>query len=1096
MTTSSRSSVAALLLFLSSFAFLSAAKAQQADLSVTKTGPDQAAAGSDVTYTIHVNNLGPENSVPATLVDHIPPGTSFVSVTAAPGWTCSIPNQQNNVVCTTSSVPVGADAVFSLTLNIDSRTAPGTYITNTVDVSTPPDPDPAIGATDPNEENNTAFATTVVPGSGGADLTITKLADSDQTKVDTDVTYTIQVSNNGPGTADNAQWNDTLPGNMTFVSLSQTSGTSVWTCTTPSSGSGGTINCSFPNLPPGNSSFILKGHIPSGTPSGTDYDNIATVSSSTPDPSSENNSALASTTAVAAAPTLTTNVSSSAITIGSSVTDRATLAGGLNATGTITFYVYGPDDALCGGNVGFSSVQNVNGDGVYTSDPFTPTATGTYRFVAVYTGDFQNKAVATACGDANESVVVSKRTSSMVTQASAGTTLGNTISDSATLTAGGTPTGTITFTLFGPNNAGCSGSPIFTSTVPVNGSTTYNSASFKPVTPGTYNWIASYSGDGNTDSFTGVCGAANESVTVTKGTTTTAVTSSVNPSVFGQTVSFTATVSTSPAGAGTVTGTVQFSVDGNALGAPVAVSGGTAQISTSALTVGSHTITATYSGDSNFNGSGGTLAGGQTVNKANTTTAVTSSVNPSAFGQNVTFTATISPVAPGTGTVTGTVQFFVDGNALGSPVAVSNGIAQFNTSTLTAGNHTVTATYSGDANFNGSTGTLSGGQTVVKANPTLTGSVSPTSGSVGTPFTDSAVLSGTTNATGTITFTVYGPNVTNCATAIFTSVRTVTGNATYTSAPFTPSTPGTYYFVASYSGDVNNIPVATTCGAASQTFTVTAASPSPTPSPSPSPTPAQSLNISTRGDTQLGDRVLIGGFIINGNANKSVVLRGLGPSLSSSGIVNPLLNPQLELRGATGNLIFQNKNWKDDQRLLIEGTPFQPSDDRESVIVITLPPGAYSLLLMGENNTTGVGLVEVYDTSPNVDAKLGNLSARGFVQTQEKVMIGGFTLGGNNNPTRIAVRGLGPSLSKYNLSPVLADPTLDLRNQNGTIQQSNDNWQSDMASANALTAAGLALSDPNEAGIFTILPAGQYTAILAGKAGGIGIGLVEVYNLQ
>jgi hypothetical protein len=127
---------------------------------------------------------------------------------------------------------------------------------------------------------------------------------------------------------------------------------------------------------------------------------------------------------------------------------------------------------------------------------------------------------------------------------------------------------------------------------------------------------------------------------------------------------------------------------------------------------------------------------------------------------------------------------------------------------------------------------------------------------------------------------------------------------------------------------------------------------------------------------------------------------------------------------------------------------------------------------------------------------LAIISTRGFVLTGNEVMIRGFTLGGNTNPTRVAVRGLGPSLSQSGLSNVLADPTLQLHNANGTIMISNDDWQSDPVSAAQLTANGLALSDPKESGIFSMLPAGQFTAILAGKNGGIGIGLVEIYNLQ
>ena len=112
-------------------------------------------------------------------------------------------------------------------------------------------------------------------------------------------------------------------------------------------------------------------------------------------------------------------------------------------------------------------------------------------------------------------------------------------------------------------------------------------------------------------------------------------------------------------------------------------------------------------------------------------------------------------------------------------------------------------------------------------------------------------------------------------------------------------------------------------------------------------------------------------------------------------------------------------------------------------------------------------------------------------------MIGGFTLGGTTNPTNMAVRALGPSLTSFGLSDVLADPTLELHNANGTIMVSNDDWMSDPVSAAALTANGLALPDPKEAGIFTSLaPPGQFTAILAGKDGGIGIGVIEIYSIQ
>ena len=248
---------------------------------------------------------------------------------------------------------------------------------------------------------------------------------------------------------------------------------------------------------------------------------------------------------------------------------------------------------------------------------------------------------------------------------------------------------------------------------------------------------------------------------------------------------------------------------------------------------------------------------------------------------------------------------------------------------------------------------------------------------------------------------------------------------------------------------------------------------------------------------ETGNNVLIGGFIITGNANKNIVLRGLGPSLVPFGISDALADPTLELRGSNGSLILGNDNWQDNsaQAAQLSAVNLGLSDPRESGIFAILQPGAYTAILAGKNQGTGVGLVEIYDTNGAADAQLANISTRGFVQDGNNVMIGGFILGGNNS-TRIAARGIGPSLAQFGLSPVLVDPTLELHDSNGATLAANDNWLSDPVSSAQLTANGLALSDPNEAGIFTSLPPGQFTVILAGKNGGIGIGLVEVYNLK
>ena len=256
------------------------------------------------------------------------------------------------------------------------------------------------------------------------------------------------------------------------------------------------------------------------------------------------------------------------------------------------------------------------------------------------------------------------------------------------------------------------------------------------------------------------------------------------------------------------------------------------------------------------------------------------------------------------------------------------------------------------------------------------------------------------------------------------------------------------------------------------------------PGPTPSPTPAQPLNISTRLGVGTGDDAMIGGFIITGNTSKPVLIRGLGPSLSNFGLTGLLDDPVLELRAANGALLFQNDNWKDAQRSQIEGTPYEPGDDRESVIITSLPPAAYTAVLTGKNQTTGLGLLEIYDLDQAVESQLANISTRGFVGAQNNVMIGGFILGGNPpqaGNTRVAVRGLGPSLSQFGLGNLLADPTLELHDANGATLIANDNWNDDPASAALLSANGLAPANSNESAIFTSLAPGQFTAILAGQ---------------
>ena len=247
---------------------------------------------------------------------------------------------------------------------------------------------------------------------------------------------------------------------------------------------------------------------------------------------------------------------------------------------------------------------------------------------------------------------------------------------------------------------------------------------------------------------------------------------------------------------------------------------------------------------------------------------------------------------------------------------------------------------------------------------------------------------------------------------------------------------------------------------------------------------------------EAGNNVLIGGFIITGNAQKSVAVRGIGPSLSQFGITDTLADPTLELRGNSGALIQQNDNWQDDssQAAQLAALGLALQNPNESGMVASLQPSSYTAILAGKDGGTGVGLVEIYDTSQGSSSQLANISTRGFVLTGNNVMIGGFILGGNAT-TQVVIRGIGPSLAQFGISPVLADPTLELRDSNGTLLLANDNWQDDPVSSVQLIALGLDPEEPAESGISATLSPGAFTAILAGKNGGTGIGLVEIYNI-
>ncbi len=255
-------------------------------------------------------------------------------------------------------------------------------------------------------------------------------------------------------------------------------------------------------------------------------------------------------------------------------------------------------------------------------------------------------------------------------------------------------------------------------------------------------------------------------------------------------------------------------------------------------------------------------------------------------------------------------------------------------------------------------------------------------------------------------------------------------------------------------------------------------------------------NISSRAFVQTGDNVMIGGFIVQSNTPKTLVLRAIGPSLAANGVQGALDDPVLELHN--NNVVIFNDNWKDSQAAAIQATGAPPIDDRESAILQTLATGRYTALMRGKGDATGVGLIEVYDLEQSSTPRLSNISARGVVGLGDNVMIGGFIIGGGlgvngHGSGRVIVRGIGPTLTQSGISGALQDPVLELHNSNGTLVAFDDNWKD--AQQSEIAATGLAPKDDRESAIATILAQGTYTAILRGRDGTTGIALVEVYNV-
>jgi hypothetical protein len=261
--------------------------------------------------------------------------------------------------------------------------------------------------------------------------------------------------------------------------------------------------------------------------------------------------------------------------------------------------------------------------------------------------------------------------------------------------------------------------------------------------------------------------------------------------------------------------------------------------------------------------------------------------------------------------------------------------------------------------------------------------------------------------------------------------------------------------------------------------------------------PTGAVNISTRIAVGTGDNVLIGGFIITGNAPKKLVIRAIGPSLKVNGVPIPgaMQDPTLELHGSAG-LLGSNDNWRDTQENEIIGTGIPPTDEHEATILAYLNPGNYTAIVGGKDNSSGIAVVEVYDLgTASLDAsstaKLAQISTRGVVLTGDDVMIGGFIV--QTNAAKVIVRAIGPSLNGI-VPGALQDTVLELHDGSGATIASNDDWRTDQQQE--IIDTSVPPTDNRESAIVATLNPGAYTAIVRGKGNTTGVALVEVYGLQ
>src|SRR5581483_5781839 len=548
-----------------------------------------------------------------------------------------------------------------------------------------------------------------------------------------------------------------------------------------------------------------------------------------------------------ATPHISTTLSAASIVLGGQVTDTATISGGFQPTGSVSWNVYAASDTSCQTPLNSSPLTGSLSGGSASSPSYTPTAPGTYQLVASYGGDQDNETASTKCGDAGAQVVVTKATPHISTTLSAASiVLGGQVTDTATISGGFQPTGSVSWNVYAASDTSCQ-TPLNSS--PLTGSLSGGSASspsYTPTAPGTYQLVASYGGDQDNETASTKCGDAGAQVVVTKATPHISTTLSAASIVLGGQVTDTATISGGFQPTGSVSWNVYAASDTscqtplNSSPLTGSLSGGSASSPSYTPTApGTYQLVASYGGDQD-NETASTKcgdAGAQVVvTKATPHISTTLSAASIVLGGQVTDTATISGGFQPTGSVSWNVYAASDTSCQtplnSSPLtgSLSGGSASSPSYTPTApGTYQLVASYGGDQdNETASTKCGDAGAQVVvtKATPHISTTLSAASIVLGGQVTDTATISGGFQPTGSVSWNVYAASDTSCQTPLNSSPLTGSLSGGSASSPsYTPTAPGTYQLVASYGGDQNNETASTKCGDAGAQVVVTKATP-------------------------------------------------------------------------------------------------------------------------------------------------------------------------------------------------------------------------------------------------------------------------------